>query len=226
MSENLILGISGLAGTGKDSVCDVLVNNFGYVKIALADPMKRFCMEIFNWSPEILWGPSELRSQPDTRYPVPHDDGTVEYLTSRKALQELGTEWARSCYQDVWIDYAMRIAEKLNTSRRRYYTDDIYDHFFRAYYPDEGISKEYSETGRKGVVISDCRFKNEILAIQKNGGKVIRIKRPGYEKPRWNHRSETEQMTIPDNQFDYVLENDGTLEDLVVKAGHMLEKLV
>jgi hypothetical protein len=45
----------------------------------------------------------------DTK-PSPEDD---IFLTPRHALQQLGTEWARSCFGDVWVQYTLRIAKAL-----------------------------------------------------------------------------------------------------------------
>jgi hypothetical protein len=80
-------------------------------------------------------------------------------------------------------------------------------------------------SSKKNVVIPDSRFKNELALIQRAGGKTIRIKRPGVEVPAWQHASETEQMEIPDSEFDYIVVNDGTLDDLALKVQAMIEKL-
>ena len=37
-------------------------------QIALADPLKEYCMRIYDFSVEQLWGPSEKRNAPDMRY--------------------------------------------------------------------------------------------------------------------------------------------------------------
>lgn len=63
-------GGKGSANSGKDTVADRLVEKHGFVKVALADPMKRFCMEVYDFSEEQLWGPSEKRNAPDERYPI------------------------------------------------------------------------------------------------------------------------------------------------------------
>ena len=87
------------------------------------------------------------------------------------------------------------------------------------------------------IVISDCRFPNEIAAIKKAGGRVVRVVRgaePGWYEaalsrnrgPNGNstwalsgrrleqlgiHASETAWVGT---RFDAVLDNNGTLEDL------------
>jgi hypothetical protein len=234
-----IYGISALAGSGKDSVADALESK-GFQKVALADPMKRFCAEVFDWSPDLLWGASELRSTEDHRYlqrtrstiteiedarifdvidgqEDENKDYSKVFLTPRYALQTLGTEWGRDCYQDIWVDYAMRVAKRL------------LENGYTRYTAEQGIYTKPASmqlpVRRAGVVITDVRFKNEILALKERGGKIIRIKRPGYEKPKWNHPSETEQMDIPDKAFDYIFHNDGTLEDIPAKVQIMIDVL-
>jgi hypothetical protein len=90
------------------------------------------------------------------------------------------------------------------------------------------------------VVISDCRFPNEILAIKNAGGKVIRVTR-GPE-PEWynaalsvnrgangnstwsiSHRK-LEKLKIHASEtawvgtkFDAVLDNNGSLDDLYLQ---------
>lgn len=62
-----IVGLTGSddksAGSGKDTVAEMLVERHGFVRVALADPMKRFCRDVFGWSPKTLWGPTDERNR-------------------------------------------------------------------------------------------------------------------------------------------------------------------
>jgi len=205
----MIIGISGQACSGKDTAADILVKQYGFVKISLADLMKRICKEVFDFSEEQLWGPSEKRNEPDKRYLSP--DG--EYLSARKSLQLIGTEWGRKCYEDVWVDYTMRISKQL-----------LSNYYLRYTSVDGVVPTRHAIAPYKGVVIADCRFSNEISAIKKAGGKVLRIKRPGsgLVGEAAAHASEMEQKSIPDSVFDYVIDNDGTIEDLAVKLAEIM----
>lgn len=72
-------------------------------------------------------------------------------------------------------------------------------------------------------IISDTRFINEVAAIKERGGVVVRVNRPADvdENPAESkHASETALDDYTD--WDYVIENDGTLEDLVEKVRKML----
>ena len=61
-------------------------------------------------------------------------------------------------------------------------------------------------------VVSDVRFKSEFEHVKNNGYITVRIKRDS--QLQMNHSSEIEQELINDCEFDYVIDNNGTLEDL------------
>jgi hypothetical protein len=226
----MLIGISGLAGTGKSTTADILVKNHGFVSVAFSDPLKRICRDVFDFTDDQLWGPSESRNAPDKRYQrgsinaghMLTDEGLKEfpdgkipqYLSPRYALQRLGTEWGRDCYNDVWVEYAVRVYETLQRG----------DHYYDA---KTGLRTTTSVSDvmepKKNVVISDVRFRNEISGLKKAGAKLIRIKRPGHEQPKWDHPSETEQMDIPDEEFNLVINNQDSLEDLAENISFLLE---
>lgn len=64
--------------------------------------------------------------------------------------------------------------------------------------------------GRR-IVVDDMRFANEFSAVSRLGGQLWQITRPGADKGR-PHASEA---YAPDGgQFDTVLHNDGSIDDL------------
>lgn len=104
-----IIGITGNMGVGKDTMADYVVAKYGFVKISMADPMKRIAKEIYEFSDEQLWGPSEFRNQEDKRYP--RSDGT--FLSARIATQLLGNELSRLAYPDTWKERIQSKARKI-----------------------------------------------------------------------------------------------------------------
>ena len=207
-----IIGISGLAGSGKDTVADWLLENEGFIKVSLADPIKRFAMDLWEFSEQQLWGESKYRNAPDYRYRVPSSDSVLDpdvFLTPRQVLQHLGTEGARAIDFDVWIRYAIRIANRL-------LKDD-----YLSYSQTEGLVSTWGQDKAglnitRAVVIPDVRFRNEVEQIQDAGGTLLRVVRPGagLEGKFAVHQSEAEMAAIPDSDFDVVIQNTGTLEDL------------
>ena len=230
----MIIALSGLSGTGKDTAADILVRDHGFVKVSLADPIKRICRDVFDFTDDQLWGPSEKRNSPDPRYrrlPTENmnqaialdiDEQVLDlkargpvHLTPRYALQKLGTEWGRGCYDDIWVEYAVRVAKELLSG---YHPEG-----YATYDAKSGLEHSHADDPKyRGVVISDVRFRNEISGLKKAGAKLIRIKRPGHEQPKWDHPSETEQMDIPDEEFNLVINNQDSLEDLAENISFIL----
>lgn len=210
----MIVAFSGLAGVGKDTAADVLVREKAFVKVALADPLKRICADVFDFSTEQLWGPSNARNAPDKRYPrgrhLDQDQYVDLYLTPRHALQKLGTEFGRDCYDPVWVEYGLRTAKKLLAWNEQGAAC--------GYDPQKGLKPAWKPA--PGVVFSDIRFKNEVAAFKAVGAKLVRILRTGggLAGAAGLHQSEQEQLDIPDTAFDAVILNDGTLEEFYPKV--------
>lgn len=238
----MLIGISGLAGSGKDTCADFLVRKHGFVKVGFADVMKRICRDVYGFSVEQLWGPSSARNAPDTRFPREHGgsnpfgdlifgttcpccgvarsegqawvDTPPCFLTPRFALQQLGSEWGRACYSNTWVDYTLRVAELLSDGHHAYDLQSN-DPVYRVRGP-----------APSNVVISDVRFKNEIDALKTAGAKLIRIVRPGagLVGAASQHGSEAGQAAIPDDVFDGLIVNSGTLAELDEMITNFVQK--
>lgn len=221
----MIIGITGQAGAGKDTIAEHLVNKYRFIRVGLADPLKRICKEVYAFSDEQLWGPSEKRNAGDPRYPrkcnvcggVGNPDMLCMkhsgFLSPRYALQTLGTEWGRDCYSNTWIEYGVRVAKSLEAGYARYTAQEGLIEF----------EKDLGEIG--GVVFSDLRFKNEMDAIKNAGGLLVRVKRPGFDGNVGvaGHASEEEQKTVTDDSFDFILNNTGTISDLLGEVDRMMK---
>ncbi len=92
-----IIGLTGPAGVGKDTVADILVRKHNFDKIALADPVKDGICAMFRISKDIL-NNREFKEKP---HPSLCD------RTPRYVMQMLGTEWGRMLIaDDVWTRIA------------------------------------------------------------------------------------------------------------------------
>ena len=195
-----LVALVGHAGVGKDTVASYMPAR----RFSFAEPLKRFCQEVFAFTDEQVFGSSEHRNRPDLRYPracdygqchgpgdesCPACKGQPVYLTPRYALQTLGTEWGRNCFPDVWAVCGVRRALE-------YLRGPV----------DEPIA-----------VITDCRFVNEAKAVRDAGGEVWRIVRRNHFLPPeiLNHPSEQEQDT-PEMEalISRTIVNRGTLDEL------------
>ena len=78
-----------------------------------------------------------------------------------------------------------------------------------------------SEYNPSKWIVSDTRFENELKAIKDRNGICIKIVRPSLVSTD-SHSSETSLDHITD--WDHVIINDGTIEDLVEKVKIILEQ--
>ena len=112
----------------------------------------------------------------------------------------------------------------------------------RSFHDDIWIASLESRlrNSKDNIVISDCRFPNEIRAIKEAGGKVIWVQRG--ELPSWHimagkanngdtfaaeklkalgvHASETAWVGT---NFDYILDNNGTVDDLYKRIAAIVQ---
>ena len=196
----MIIGITGLISSGKDTAADYLIRFHGFKKLSYAGTLKDTVAAVFDWDREMLEGTTQnsraWREQVDEwwadRLQMPH-------LTPRWVLQYWGTEVARkNFHNDIWV---ASVENKLRN------TND-------------------------NVVITDCRFKNEVDAIKKAGGMTLRIER-GVQ-PNWLnfatdynitqnpqalaelidqniHASEYSSVGL---KYDHMVDNNKTIDDL------------
>lgn len=113
------------------------------------------------------------------------DRAKVEVPEIRRLLQAMGTEAGRKILgENVWVN---AVFEQIGRQR--------------------GLSVVPTD---HDYVITDCRFVNEAQAVKDRGGFVVRVNRPGVG-PVSGHPSET---SLNDWEFDLVINNDGSLDDL------------
>lgn len=74
------------------------------------------------------------------------------------------------------------------------------------------------------VIVNDCRFANEFEHLHGNGFYMIRILRNGNSNDSQDS-SEVEQDTIPDSDFDYIVNNDDDLKNLNKHASNIISAL-
>lgn len=88
----MLIGISGKAGTGKDTVADHLCNHHNFVKYSLADPIKRGICTMLGF-PKHYFTDRDLKEAPTEFGPSP-----------RQMAQTLGTDWGRELInKNIWL---------------------------------------------------------------------------------------------------------------------------
>ena len=186
----MILGLTGGAGSGKDSVADILVQEHGFQRIAFADALYEEVSTAFN-VPITFLKNRETKESPTPRLAlgccaneefcrvVMRACGVFRGAawSPRQILQWWGTEYRRAQRESYWID---KVRDRILSN------------------------------GSLGWVITDVRFQNEADLVQELGGQLGLVLRPGIE-PVANHVSEEFWQTCSP---DIVIQNDGTLEGL------------
>lgn len=88
-----IVGVTGVAGSGKDTVADHLVHRHGFRKYALATPLKHMCMEVYGLTQRQVFGTQADKAIIDFRHGK----------SPRQLMQFLGTDVLRRYLgDDVW----------------------------------------------------------------------------------------------------------------------------
>lgn len=121
-------------------------------------------------------------------------------LSARRFLQTFGTEFGRRINPNIWIDLAAKRADHLLASRQGYASD-------------KGILEDSGDTRwNQAIIVTDGRFRNEILRLKDQGFKVVKIFDPTDTSKLNNlaaaHSSEAEQDSIPNSWFDVIIRND------------------
>lgn len=246
----MVIGISGRLGSGKDTVGEIIQYLTG------VDANGKFTKGL-NWSHssnfEIKKFAGKLKIIGSMLSGVPVEyfedqdfkklDMNPEWgMTYREFLQKLGTEAMRDgLHTNVWVnalfaDYKVDIKEITNKSYTK--KEDKWVHQWGG---KEILSDNQNFSFKKynypNWIITDMRFPNEIAAVELREGITIRVVRPetkdyfqlknrdGSITHATLHPSET---ALDDAKFDYVIENDGTLEELVEKVRAILirEKII
>lgn len=169
-----LIGLSGMAGAGKDFSFDTLVNHFPnklIKRIALADGVRQEIEDIVG-----AGAGDELPAVWSKPYPP-----EIRWL-----LQQWGTELRRSQDPDYWVKYAFKTIEDWGDTVRSVngqYKTELLKH------PDVWV-------------FTDVRFDNEAQGVRDRGGIIVEVTAPSSVRARRlggrlppNHASEEIDFT-------------------------------
>lgn len=145
----MLIALSGLKGSGKDTAADYLVAKYSFTKVSFAEALRQMLLII---DPEIsfedMWGLNCRRLSQIVREEG-WDSAKRRFPEVRRLMQVTGTEAVRMIFgEDAWINIVARRYPDLADDSTRY-------------------------------VITDCRFDNEVEFVRNQGGVLVWIDRPG-----------------------------------------------
>lgn len=121
----MVVSICGYKQSGKDTIGKYLVDNFGFVRYAFADPIREVCKIIFDWTDEYM---REHKEKVDDFWGI----------SPRYAMQWIGTEgfqyylpkdapqFAEEVGRTIWVKKFLRWHER--TQNRRVVITDMRFH--------------------------------------------------------------------------------------------------
>ena len=115
--RTILIGLTGLAGSGKDTAGHFLWDEYGFFCTAFADAVKEAASVIFN-TPLDYFHDREKKEEFDPRWG----------MTRRQLLQKLGTEACRNVFgDDIWIKRWNMVYDELYDSSDVVVTDVRFD---------------------------------------------------------------------------------------------------
>lgn len=228
----MIIGISGKKQSGKDTVGKIIQ----FLKINNCNPYyndkpyseKSFSEYLSNKDNEI-W---EIKKFSDKL----KDIVCLLINCTRQELEDekfkntaIGEEWIR-----MYFDKDFSYKKQCFTPREllQFIGTDLFREKLNPNIWVNSLMCEYKKTIRKTTptfesvttypdwIITDVRFQNEFQAIKDRGGITIRVNRPQLPNCD-NHLSETDLDSVI---FDYTIDNNGTIEELIKKVQKVLYK--
>lgn len=182
----MIIGVTGKARAGKDTVANYLVDTYGFKRIGFADAVKEMALIL---NPII-----------DTGI-IDYDDCEVEEIRLADHVKDYGWENAKDTIPEV-----RAFLQRLGTDAVRNIVGpnawvDIVSRRIR----EDGATMDW--------VIPDVRFLNEAKEVKYIGGYVVRVNRhiTPSKAPASAHLSETEMDQI---EPDSTIWNTDTIESL------------
>lgn len=211
----MLIGLAGSAGTGKDTVADYLVEQYGFTKFSFSDALYREVSDGFDIpiadlqdraKKEVLHPTLSLRNCDDVVFSdiirrfcrVRDLDPDATIFSPRWVLQRWGTEYRRAQDPDYWLKQAnlwVKVWLDVTASDGKYHA---------------------------GLVNTSVRFPNEQAWIEEMQGTLWHVRRPdrGYCASELDYVSEQE---LPVGENDRVIWNTGTVEQLNTAVSLLLQ---
>jgi hypothetical protein len=234
----LFISISGKKQTGKDQFATFLKERLQelekHVTIThFADPLKEMCVTLFGLNPKLVYGSNaDKETLTDLKWNGFPLRVRCKYSTETITKEILKDEWGSVVVTDdlLYVDEPnavytnprsgpMTVREILQVMG----TDIFRERVYQQIWAELPFKQEWTYSDGQPldvIIISDCRFPNEVGETLKHDGLVIRVNRNTDNKDQ--HPSETALDNYDWKQSKhFIVDNNGTLEDLKRQAAVM-----
>jgi hypothetical protein len=194
----MIVGISGKAQSGKDTVSKMIVYTIWYYNYS--QRLQPFSLEHYNNTYEKFGDVIDFTCWYKTSFANKLKQCLSNILNVSISKFE-DNEFKKS--EVEWLGITVReLLQKFGTAIRNEVGDDFWV---------KACLNNLEKDGN--YLITDVRFKSEAKGIKDLEGIIVRVNREGAGAG--NHISE---IDLDDYSFDYVINNDGNMEDLLLKV--------
>lgn len=214
-----LISISGLAGSGKDTVGQIIqwltsdmskLDNFTFeewLKFSKEDyehewEIKKFATPLKHIATILTGVPFKSWEDQEFKKQYMGDEWGMTY---REFLQNLGTDAIRNgLHKEVWVNALFSRFKEVKIMFRGKVSKVLLP------YPN--------------WIITDTRFKNELKAVKDRNGITIKVERPDMYSSQSTLLAHSSETDLDNIEFDYVIINDAGISELIKKVKEIITK--
>lgn len=207
----MIISISGRLGSGKDTI--------GKIIQWLIIPDKKYTFDQDNYSEKDL---QKLSGFSIEKFADSLKDIVCRLINCTR-IQLEDREFKETSLGKLWNDLTPRqILQRVGTDLFRDGLDEnVWVNSLFSQYIEMSVNNYKVPNSFQNWIITDTRFPNELKAVKDRGGITIKVNRGTVEQDENLHASET---ALDKSDFDYIINNEGTIEELIEKVREILHK--
>lgn len=231
-----VIAISGYKRSGKDTIADYLVKNYGFSRVSFADPLKDLCSSEYDVERTHFDNP-EFKEAALKQYPIEPKDAftrnlceflfkefvsasgkhpdSYTYVGESKFMGLFGTA---GNYTQEQLYHCPRSLAILKGSTNRVVTPNYWVNAASRF-----IRFESQPHPTNRFIIPDLRYRSEIEGLQKTLKNLITIRVNRFDSVNSTDPSELDLVGY--KNFNYEIDNKSSINDLFIKIDNIMEGL-
>lgn len=206
----MIIGVGGSLGSGKSILFEQCLINRGYREIELASPMKEFLADWYKQDKEVFYR-RDLKESRNFRFIV--DSSLIDTISEIVYSDSQYLQKITPFDDRLTVSSPRELLQLLGTDILRERDQNI--HLFWSF-------KGLPITGKEKYYVQALRFPNEVDFIKNHNGITLYINRENnLHSAGRGHKSESSVLS---DEFDYVIENNGSLKDFFIKVQKIISE--